>query len=82
MGNGVERGSQLDQFLGRQVVEYIDWASRSPQPPLVGKPVATLESKTSSFFDHRNPDKVKWLGSRKLDVYSHESVVKRRLRCP
>ena len=30
--------------------------------------IATLDTKTSSFFDHRNPDMVKWLGSRKLDV--------------
>jgi 2,5-diketo-D-gluconate reductase A len=30
--------------------------------------VTTLDTKTSSFFDHRNPDMVKWLGSRKLEV--------------
>jgi len=30
--------------------------------------VATLDTKTSSFFDHRNPEMVKWLGSRKMDV--------------
>lgn len=30
--------------------------------------LATLDSKTSSFFDHRNPEMVKWLGSRKLDI--------------
>jgi diketogulonate reductase-like aldo/keto reductase len=30
--------------------------------------MTTLDTKTSSFFDHRNPDTVKWLGSRKLDV--------------
>jgi diketogulonate reductase-like aldo/keto reductase len=30
--------------------------------------MATLDTKTSSFFDHRNPEMVKWLGSRKLDV--------------
>jgi diketogulonate reductase-like aldo/keto reductase len=28
----------------------------------------TLDAKTSSFFDHRDPEKVKWLGERKLDV--------------
>ncbi len=28
----------------------------------------TLDTKTSSFFDHRDPEKVKWLGERKLDV--------------
>jgi diketogulonate reductase-like aldo/keto reductase len=30
--------------------------------------MATLDTKTSSFFDHRDPEKVKWLGTRKLDV--------------
>lgn len=30
--------------------------------------IAALDTKTSAFFDHRNPDMVKWLGSRKLDV--------------
>ncbi|PKN98667.1 MAG: 2,5-diketo-D-gluconic acid reductase [Chloroflexi bacterium HGW-Chloroflexi-4] len=30
--------------------------------------IATLDTKTSSFFDHRNPDMVKWLGERKLEV--------------
>jgi diketogulonate reductase-like aldo/keto reductase len=30
--------------------------------------IATLDTKTSSFFDHRDPEKVKWLGNRKLDV--------------
>jgi diketogulonate reductase-like aldo/keto reductase len=30
--------------------------------------ITTLDTKTSSFFDHRNPEKVKWLGTRKLDV--------------
>jgi len=30
--------------------------------------IATLDTKTSSFFDHRNPEMVKWLGNRKLDV--------------
>jgi diketogulonate reductase-like aldo/keto reductase len=30
--------------------------------------ISTLDTKTSSFFDHRNPEMVKWLGSRKLDV--------------
>ncbi len=30
--------------------------------------MTTLDTKTSSFFDHRNPDMVKWLGERKLDV--------------
>lgn len=28
--------------------------------------IATLDSKTSSFFDHRDPAMVKWLGERKL----------------
>jgi diketogulonate reductase-like aldo/keto reductase len=30
--------------------------------------MATMDTKTSSFFDHRDPEKVKWLGTRKLDV--------------
>ncbi|WP_041454599.1 aldo/keto reductase [Anaerolinea thermophila] len=29
--------------------------------------IATLDTKTSSFFDHRNPEMVKWLCGRKLD---------------
>jgi 2,5-diketo-D-gluconate reductase A len=30
--------------------------------------IATLDTKTSSFFDHRDPEMVKWLGNRKLDI--------------
>jgi len=30
--------------------------------------ITTLDTKTSSFFDHRDPEKVKWLGERKLNV--------------
>jgi 2,5-diketo-D-gluconate reductase A len=30
--------------------------------------IATLDTKTSCFFDHRSPEMVKWLGNRKLDV--------------
>ena len=30
--------------------------------------MTTLDTKTSSFFDHRNPEMVKWLGERTLDV--------------
>jgi 2,5-diketo-D-gluconate reductase A len=30
--------------------------------------IKTLDTRTSSFFDHRDPEKVKWLGTRKLDV--------------
>jgi diketogulonate reductase-like aldo/keto reductase len=30
--------------------------------------ITNLDTKTSSFFDHRNPEMVKWLGNRKLDV--------------
>lgn len=30
--------------------------------------IATLDTGTSCFFDHRNPEMVKWLGTRKLDV--------------
>lgn len=28
--------------------------------------IAILDQKESSFFDHRDPDKVRWLGTRKL----------------
>ena len=27
-----------------------------------------LDTKQSLFFDHRDPEKVKWLGTRKIDV--------------
>jgi 2,5-diketo-D-gluconate reductase A len=30
--------------------------------------ITTLDTKTSCFFDHRDPEKVKWMGERKLDV--------------
>lgn len=30
--------------------------------------ITTLDTKTSSFFDHRDPERVRWLGNRKLDV--------------
>ena len=30
--------------------------------------IATLDMKTSQFFDHRDPEIVKWMGSRKLDI--------------
>lgn len=30
--------------------------------------ITTLDTKTSCFFDHRDPEKVKWLGTRKLDI--------------
>ena len=30
--------------------------------------ITGLDTKTSSFFDHRDPEKVKWLGERKLDI--------------
>lgn len=30
--------------------------------------ITTLDTKTSSFFDHRDPEKVKWLSERNLDV--------------
>ena len=30
--------------------------------------IASVDTKTSSFFDHRDPERVKWFGSRKLDV--------------
>lgn len=30
--------------------------------------IATLDTGVSSFFDHRDPEKVRWLGTRQLDV--------------
>ena len=30
--------------------------------------IVALDQKTSSFFDHRDPAMVKWLGTRKLEV--------------
>ena len=30
--------------------------------------IAALDTRTSCFFDHRNPEMVKWLGTRKLEV--------------
>jgi 2,5-diketo-D-gluconate reductase A len=30
--------------------------------------ITTLDTKTSSFFDHRDPEKVKWLGTRQINV--------------
>ena len=30
--------------------------------------ITTLDTKTSSFFDHRDPEKVRWLGTRILDI--------------
>ncbi len=30
--------------------------------------IATLDTKTSRFFDHRDPEMVKWLGERQLDA--------------
>jgi 2,5-diketo-D-gluconate reductase A len=30
--------------------------------------ITALDSKTSAFFDHRDPNMVKWLGERKMDI--------------
>jgi 2,5-diketo-D-gluconate reductase A len=30
--------------------------------------IVSLDTKVSSFFDHRDPEMVKWLGTRKLDI--------------
>jgi diketogulonate reductase-like aldo/keto reductase len=30
--------------------------------------ITTLDMKASSFFDHRDPEIIKWMGSRKLDI--------------
>ncbi len=48
----------------RENIEVLDF-ELSPEDIAV---IKTLDTKTSSFFDHRDPEKVKWLGTRKLDV--------------
>ncbi len=30
--------------------------------------IKTLDTKTSLFFDHRNPEIIKWMATRKLDI--------------
>jgi len=30
--------------------------------------IVSLDTKKSLFFDHRDPEMVKWLGNRKLDI--------------
>lgn len=30
--------------------------------------IAILNKKKTLFFDHRDPERVKWLGNRKLDI--------------
>ena len=30
--------------------------------------IISLDTKVTSFFDHRDPAMVKWLGTRKLDI--------------
>ena len=30
--------------------------------------IKTLDTKQSLFFDHRNPEIIKWMGSRKLEI--------------
>ena len=36
--------------------------------------IKTLDTKTSSFFDHRDPAMVKWLGERKLNLTLSKST--------
>lgn len=33
--------------------------------------IVWLDTKTSLFFDHHDPEKVKWLGTRKLDIWNY-----------
>src|SRR5438034_2273990 len=40
--------------------------------------IKTLDTKTSSFFDNRDPAMVKWLGERKFDVYSNIKSIKEK----
>lgn len=30
--------------------------------------IKTLETKSSLFFDHRNPEIIKWMASRRLEI--------------
>jgi diketogulonate reductase-like aldo/keto reductase len=30
--------------------------------------IKTLDTKTSLFFDHRNPEIIKWMATRKLEI--------------
>ena len=30
--------------------------------------IKSLDTKTSLFFDHRDPEIIKWMGGRKLDI--------------
>jgi 2,5-diketo-D-gluconate reductase A len=32
------------------------------------KIIKTLDTKSSLFFDHRNPEIIKWMAARKLDI--------------
>jgi len=48
----------------RENIEVLDF-ELSPEDLAA---IKTLDTNTSSFFDHRDPEKVKWLGTRKLDV--------------
>ncbi|GBG07456.1 putative 2,5-didehydrogluconate reductase [Paenibacillus agaridevorans] len=34
--------------------------------------IASLDTKQSVFFSHRDPEWVKWLGTRKLEINSSE----------
>jgi hypothetical protein len=44
--------------------------------------ITTLDTGTSSFFDHRDPEKVKWLGTRELDVQVQRCTISPRGRRP
>ncbi len=50
-----------------RMVENFNVLDFELSPEDIGE-IATLDTGTSSFFDHRDPEKVKWLGTRVLDV--------------
>ncbi len=59
VGRGIRRSGipREELFVTTKVLSAEDMAT-----------IATLDTGISSFFDHRDPDKVKWLRTRVLDV--------------
>ena len=45
-------------------------ASSTSSSPEDMEAIKTLDTKKSLFFDHRDPAMVKWIGTRKLDLYN------------
>lgn len=65
LNNGVEM-----PILGYRVFQIPD-AEECEQSVLEAirvESIKPLDTKTSSFFDHCDPEMIKWMGSRKLDI--------------